>query len=219
MNPFLFDVIITFVAGFLDAVGVTYLSGIFVSFMSGNSIGFGIAIAHGRAAVAIPIASAITSFVIGAFIGSLIAQQRTSATMIVLMLEVAMIVLSIFLVGEINGFIALLPVCVAMGMQNAIPRSVSGVPIGRSFVTGELFGIGHSLALAVQDRSQFRQAALHAASWFTIVLGAISGAVSLTQFGLAPCLGACAVVLFALMAIDACAQFAAFRGIIDGPPQ
>lgn len=219
MNPFLFDVIITFVAGFLDAVGVTYLSGIFVSFMSGNSIGFGIAVAHGRTAVAIPIASAITSFVVGAFIGSLIAQRRTSATMIVLMLEVAMIVLSIFLVGEINGFIALLPVCLAMGMQNAIPRPVSGVAIGRSFVTGELFGIGHSLALALQDRRQFRQAALHAASWLTIVLGAISGAVSLAQFGLAPCLGACAVVLFALMAIDACAQFAALRKIIDVPPQ
>lgn len=219
MNPFLFDVIITFVAGFLDAIGVTYLSGIFVSFMSGNSIGFGIAVAHGRATVAIPIASAITSFVAGAFIGSLIAQRRTSATMIVLMLEVAMIVLSIFMVGEINSFVALLPVCVAMGMQNAIPRSVSGVAIGRSFVTGELFGIGHALALAWQDRSQFRQAALHAASWLTIVLGAISGALSLAQFGLAPCLGACAVVLFVLMAIDACAQFAAFRRIIDLPSQ
>lgn len=219
MNAFLFDVIITFVAGFLDAVGVTYLSGIFVSFMSGNSIGFGIAVAHGRTAVAIPMASAIMSFLAGAFVGSLIAQRRTSATMIVLMLEVAMIVLSIFLIGEISGFIALLPVCLAMGMQNAIPRSVSGVAIGRSFVTGELFGVGHSLALALQDRSQFRQAALHAVSWLTIVLGAISGAVSLTQFGLAPCLGASAVVLFALMAADACAQFAAFRQIIDVPPQ
>lgn len=219
MPPFVFDVIITFVAGFLDAIGVTYLSGIFVSFMSGNSIGLGIAVAHGRAAVAIPIASAITSFVVGAFIGSLIAQRRTSATMIVLMIEVAMIVLSIFLVGEINGFIALLPVCVAMGMQNAIPRSVSGVAIGRSFVTGELFGIGRSLALALRDRGQFKQAAIHAASWLTIVLGAIGGATSLTQFGLAPCLGACAVVLFALMAIDACAQFAAFREIADVPPQ
>lgn len=219
MNPLLFDVIITFVAGFLDAIGVTYLSGIFVSFMSGNSISLGIAVAHARTATAIPIASAIASFVAGAFIGALIVERRTSATMIVLMLEVTMIVFSIFLVGGIGGFVALLPVCMAMGMQNAIPRSVSGVAIGRSFVTGELFGIGRSVALALRDRSQLKQAAIHGVSWLTIVLGAISGPVSLTKFGLAPCLGASALALFALMTIDACGQFSALRNALEDPPQ
>lgn len=215
MKPFLFDVIITFVAGFLDAVGVTYLSGIFVSFMSGNSIGLGIAVAHGRTSVAIPIASAIASFVVGAFLGSLIARRQALATMVVLMLEVAMIVLSLVLVGEIDGFVALLPVCIAMGMQNAIPRSVSGVAIGRSFVTGELFGVGHAMALALWDRSQFKQAAIHGASWLTIVIGAISGASALTQFGLVPCLGASAMVLFALMIIDANSQLCSPRQAIE----
>lgn len=215
MNSFRFDAIITFVAGFLDAIGVTYLSGIFVSFMSGNSIGLGIAVAHGRAAVAIPIASAIASFVVGAFMGSLIVQRKAYATMIVLMLEVVFIMLAILLVEEVGGFIALLPVCIAMGMQNAIPQSVAGVAIGRSFVTGELFGIGEALARALKDRSELRQAALHAVSWITIVLGAISGAASLTQFGLAPCLGASAVALFLLMAIDACAQFDALHAATE----
>lgn len=219
MNPLVFDVIITFVAGFLDAIGVTYLSGIFVSFMSGNSISLGIAMAHERTAMAIPIASAIASFVAGAFIGSLIVERRASATMIVLMLEFTMIVLSIVMVGDIGGFVALLPVCMAMGMQNAIPRAVSGVAIGRSFVTGELFGIGRAVALALRDRSQLRQAAIHGVSWLTIVLGAISGAVSLAKFGLAPCLGAAAITLFALMTIDACAQFTALGRIMQEPPQ
>ena len=89
MNPLLFDVIITLVAGFLDAVGVTYLHGMYVSFMSGNSIGLGIAVVHGQVSVAISIASAIASFVTGAFVGSAIAQRRASETMIVLMMAVA----------------------------------------------------------------------------------------------------------------------------------
>ncbi len=219
MNPLLFDAIITLVAGFLDAVGVTYLHGIYVSFMSGNSIGLGIAVAHGRTSVAIPIASAIVSFVAGAFVGSLIAQRRASATMIVLMLEFAMIVLSILMIGATSSFVALLPVCIAMGMQNAIPRSVSGVSIGRSFVTGQLFGVGRALAMALQDGSQLRQAAIHGMSWFTIVLGAIGGAASLTQFGLAPCLGAAAVVLFAVMIVDAGAQFSALRRMTEQTPR
>ncbi|MGM5019105.1 YoaK family protein [Tardiphaga sp. 367_B4_N1_1] len=218
MNPFLFDVSIIFIAGFLDAVGVTFLSGIFVSFMSGNSINLGITVAHGRTAAVIPIVSAIASFVLGAFIGSLIAQRRTLATTIVLMSEVAMIVLSIAILGTVNGFIALLPVCIAMGMQNAIPRSVSGVAIGRSFVTGELFGVGHSMAMALRDRNQLRQAAVHGASWLTIVLGAISGAASLARFGLTPCLGASAIALFIVMAIDRVAQFAALGGTAKLPP-
>ena len=218
MNPFLFDVSIIFIAGFLDAVGVTFLSGIFVSFMSGNSIILGIAVAHGRTAAVIPIVTAIPSFVLGAFIGSLIAQQRTSGTTIVLLSEVAMIVLSIAILGAVNGFVALLPVCIAMGMQNAIPRSVSGVAIGRSFVTGELFGVGHSMAMALHDRNQLRQAAVHGASWLTIVLGAISGAASLARFGLTICLGASAIALFILMAMDRGAQFAALGGTAKLPP-
>lgn len=219
MSPFLFDVIITFVAGFLDAVGVTYLSGIFVSFMSGNSIGLGIAVAHERTAVAIPIASAIASFTLGAFIGSVIALRMRPATTIVLALETTLIGASVVAAHDMHGFIALLPVCIAMGMQNAIPRSVSGIAIGRSFVTGELFGVGRALALALQDRSQLGQAAIHGASWLTIVLGAITGAASLTQFGLVSCLAASALALCGLMAIDARVQLAAPDHSADVPPQ
>ena len=213
LNPLLFDLLMTFVAGFLDAVGVTFLSGIYVSFMSGNSVSAGLAIQSGNVAAAAPIFCMIGGFVVGAFLGTILFERPTVVALVIFS-EVALIFLSIFAVGRMIDYLALLPVSMAMGMQNAIPRSISGVSIGRTFITGALFGLGQSLARALSDRSRLRDAALHGASWVVLLIGAAIGALSLARLGLITCLGASIVVLSGVTLIDSFLRFRARRGSV-----
>lgn len=211
-----FDLIMTIVAGFLDAIGFSYLSGFYVSFMSGNSTGLGVALAHGKTEVAIASATVIGSFLFGAFAGSLLVFDRgLAATQIVLRVEAVLLLLSALLVGHMAGAAGLVPVCVAMGMQNAVPRSVAGVEIGRSYVTGALFGLGKASAMSIRDRRHLREAAAHASSWVALIVGAISGSLALNAWGLAICLTFAVVAIVAAMTVDGYSRAKIRRSVGD----
>lgn len=203
MAPLMFDILITLLAGFLDAAGFTYLSGLYVSFMSGNSTGLGVAIIQGRGSFAVASVVVICSFVTGAFIGSLLVATKTPTTAAyVLTCEAGLLLGSMILSLHASPLVTLLPVCVAMGMQNAIPRYFNGIEVGRSFVTGALFSLGKTLSLAVHDRKYLKEAAIHGTSWLALVVGAVCGSASLAQFGLVSCLGLCISAVFGTILID-----------------
>ena len=203
MAPVLFDIALTLLAGFLDAAGVTYLSGLYVSFMSGNSTGLGIAIVQGRGSFAIASVVVICSFVTGAFLGSLLISRNKSASAAsVLIGEACLLLVSMILSTSASPLVTLLPVCIAMGMQNAIPRYVDGIEIGRSFVTGALFNVGKTMSLAVYDRKYLKEVAIHGASWLALVVGAVCGSASLAQFGLLSSLGVCVSVILGITLLD-----------------
>jgi uncharacterized membrane protein YoaK (UPF0700 family) len=213
MAAVVFDVVIVIVAGFLDAVGFTYLSALYVSFMSGNSTGLAIAIAHGRTSFIVASAAVIAGFVIGAFAGSLlVVARKEAATSIVLAIEAGLIAIAAMLVGHVEQVVSLLPVCIAMGMQNAIPRQIDGVAGGRSFVTGALFGMAKALAMSVTDRTHLLQAAALGGTWVALVGGAIGGSLSLAAFGLPLCLVAAAIALLVILA-----GYLLYRGQPSGP--
>jgi oxalate decarboxylase len=182
--PFIFATLITTLAGFLDAIGFTHLSGLYVSFMSGNSTGFGLAIARGNEHVIVPAAFVISSFVLGAFLGTLVGDSVSSRKVTaILSAEVCLLVLSVILTTYVNAYPALLPVCVAMGMQNAVHRNIGGADVGKSFVTGFLFGLGESLAHVVRGRSNQTQWLVYGTSWVAFVSGVVGGSVTLTRLG------------------------------------
>ena len=64
---------LTALAGLVDAIGYTQLSGLYLSFMSGNSTRLGVMIAHGEVPGVGACLAVIGCFVAGACVGTLLA--------------------------------------------------------------------------------------------------------------------------------------------------
>src|SRR5262245_38196915 len=63
-------------AGYVDGIGFLHLSGLFVSFMSGNSTRMAVSLADGHWSAALEALGLIVLFVAGAAVGSLIVVSR-----------------------------------------------------------------------------------------------------------------------------------------------
>ena len=201
-GAFAFASFATMIAGFVDAVGYAYLGGLFLSFMSGNSTRLGIALGEGRWVMAVHAVTVIAGFVFGAFVGTLLAMIAGSWKLVlILAIEVVLFALATGLVAMDAGFAALLPVAIAMGLQNTVHQVVGGADIGKSFVTGALFGMGQALAKCVTGLAKHEEWLAYAASWGSFVAGALIGAISLTRYGLTNAMGAACALLLALTII------------------
>ncbi len=201
LRPLSFAVLITALAGFLDAIGYVQLNHLFVSFMSGNSTHLGITLAEGAWPDALLAIGVIASFVAGAILGTSIADRAGSSLLIhVLRAETVVLVVSILLAVSDHGQTALILIALAMGMQNTLHQVVSGADIGKGFITGTLFALGQSISRAVGDRKEALRIAPNAVCWIAFVGGAVAGARTLSAFGLTCCLVAAAATLLALQA-------------------
>lgn len=192
-RPLLFATFATIVAGFVDAVGYAYLGGLFLSFMSGNSTRLGIQLAGGQWALALVAVAVLAGFVLGALIGTLVADAAQEWKLVaVLGSEVGLFALAVVLTAASVGKLSLLPVAVAMGMQNNVHQVIAGADIGKSFVTGALFGCGQALAHWLRGTERPSEALAYAGSWASFVAGACIGALLLAAAGLIPAMaGAC----------------------------
>ncbi|MDQ0346930.1 YoaK family protein [Ancylobacter vacuolatus] len=198
-RPLLFATFATLVAGFVDAVGYAHLGGLFLSFMSGNSTRLGIQLAQGHWPLALFTASVIAGFVAGAFLGTLITDAVGEWKLVaVLGSEVLLFALAAGLAGLDTGRLTLLPVALAMGMQNSVHQVIAGADIGKSFVTGALFGLGQALARWAKGRGEPVEALAYAGSWASFVAGAGIGALLLAASGLVPALAAACLLLAGL---------------------
>jgi oxalate decarboxylase len=196
---FIFATVMTLTAGFVDAIGYTHIGKLYLSFMSGNTTRFGIAVSEWDTATILLAGAVIALFVVGAGIGALLTDAPAPRPMArVLGVEVALFALALALVLAVGSEAALLPVAVAMGMQNSVHQVVLKADIGKSFVTGALFGLGQSLARALRDRARSAEWLVYAASWLSFVGGVVLGSVVLMQASLALALGIATAVLAAL---------------------
>jgi hypothetical protein len=126
--------IMTALAGFVDALGYTAMGHLYLSFMSGNSTQFGMAVAGRDAHVVGWAGAVIATFVLGAFLGSLVhAAQGRVGMPLVLACEFVCLVSAWSLDGILAANVALLFVALAMGMQNAIHKAIAGAATGKSF--------------------------------------------------------------------------------------
>jgi oxalate decarboxylase len=201
LRPFLFATFATLIAGFVDAVGYAHLGGLFLSFMSGNSTRLGMQMAVGNWHVVGLAATVVGCFLSGAFLGTLIADAAGGWKLVtILSAEVALFALAAVLTAGGADFVDMLPVAVAMGMQNSVHQIIAGADIGKSFVTGALFGLGQSLALMLSGKSSPREAAAYASSWASFVLGALIGTLLLAAAGLSMTLVGGVALLAALAA-------------------
>ncbi|MFC0239145.1 YoaK family protein [Rhodopseudomonas telluris] len=196
---FIFAPLLTSTAGFLDAVGYTHLAGLYVSFMSGNSARLGLAIAEGDRQLLLACVLVISSFVAGAFAGSLVSDPagRFKLTAILAM-EIVLLLVAIALSRWSSSHAVMFPVCMAMGLQNAAHETVAGVEVGKSFITGFVFNFGKALAQLARGRGGVTLALAYGMSWAAFVGGVSLGSLALRHFGLT---GAMSVAVGVLIAV------------------
>jgi uncharacterized membrane protein YoaK (UPF0700 family) len=185
-SPAVFATVVTAVAGYFDAVGYVQLGHLYVSFMSGNSTRLGMSLAAGAWGDVALAAFVVGAFVLGACLGTLVADRSGGMRVVsVLLAELLVLLAALGLALTINPQAALTGVAAAMGMQNAVHQLVSGADIGRGFITGALFSLGQSLAKAVSgEDGALRTAMVLALSWLAFVFGGVIGTLTFAAVGL-----------------------------------
>lgn len=184
------------IAGWVDAIGFLEVGQLYLSFMSGNTTQLGLAIAAGADLRIMRASGVIGSFFFGAFVGTLLADAAGRFRLpLVLAAEFALVCATIALTALRPGFAALLPVAIAMGMQNALRQQVGRADVGKTFVTGALFSAGQSLARALTGKAPRAEWLAFLATWIAFVLGAAGGAYALHRTSFAATLYATAAAL------------------------
>jgi uncharacterized membrane protein YoaK (UPF0700 family) len=150
-----FGVVLTALAGFVDALGFIRLGGLYTSLMSGNTTQLAVSLGHGELLGAVLPALLIAAFLVGAVSGGAIAALCPPrwVTPAVLGLEAAALSAAVALAAEhAHVGVASLFLALAMGGQNAVLAHVQGFRAGTTFVTGALFAFGQKAALALAGR-------------------------------------------------------------------
>ena len=150
-------------AGFVDAIGVLSL-GLFVSFMSGNSTLLGTGLVRGAAKMGLA-AGLVACFVLGVACGSRTGRRwgavRPAA---VLLLVAGLLAAAAALHGAGWHAVAGLAAALAMGAENTVFQTASGLGKGLTYMTGTLARIGHALG-DVPKPGRWRAIAADAAMW------------------------------------------------------
>jgi uncharacterized membrane protein YoaK (UPF0700 family) len=171
--------LLTGVAGWVDAVGFIRLGGFYPSFMSGNTTRLGVALSRDEWALVALAAAIIALFFLGSFASGLAAalapRWRLAA---VLGLDAAILLAAVVIVFTSGGEKkALLLLPIAMGVQNGAMQELRHQPGGTTFVTGALFRAGHDLAQALVGRGPTGWFG-SLITWASFALGATAGAVA-----------------------------------------
>jgi uncharacterized membrane protein YoaK (UPF0700 family) len=186
-------------AGMVDAIGYQHLSGLFVSFMSGNSTQLAIALGRGNPAEAGRIAELVAFFVLGAAAGQMLADIARGRHMTWVLVGVGILL-------AISGVLrtAPEPMTFAMGALNASMHRAGHIPVSVTFVTGVLVRLGQGLGSLLIRASTGWDWLVQASPWVGIIAGAAIGGLLYSRIGetviwvavgLAGLLAACSMVV------------------------
>lgn len=165
-------------AGMVDAIGFIRLGHLFVSYMSGNSTQFAVAMGRGHFTEARTILMLIVLFVGGAAGGQLIAHFTGRRHLTAVLAAVAAL-----LVVSAAFDTAPAPMVVAMGALNAAMHRAGNVPVSLTFVTGTLVRFGQGLGDVLAGRLVGWGWAEQAAPWLGLVAGAVLAAAAYVRIG------------------------------------
>ena len=211
-------VLLTAVAGWVDAVGYLELGRLFVSFMSGNSTLLAIGLAGvDRTAIA-GAALSVALYVAGAFLGTLLGDAAGERWRVPAVLGVEALLLgAVALLPAGAGRLspAVVPLLLAMGFQTAGPPPAGGIKVGLTYVTGTLASLGRHLARAASGRGGRWAWLPYALLWVGLVAGATAGAAADASLGLAS-LAAPAACVAAVASLSAVASARTSSGGSNG---
>src|ERR1700733_10450759 len=197
----IFATLMTALAGFLDAVGYVQLQHFYVSFMSGNSTQFGMAVARANWSDVLLAGVVIGSFVVGACLATIICEVSNRFEILaVLNSELLVFLVALALAVSAYDRTALVLVALAMGAQNTLHQIVAGADVGKGFITGTFFFPGQGLAFGPRRRKPISQAASNLLSWLAFIGGAAVGTLVLGAIGLIAVLAVIATIYALLIA-------------------
>lgn len=170
--------LLTAAAGWIDAVGYLRLQGLYLSFMSGNSMELGVAAAAGAWPSTAVGAILIACFLAGALVGTVVNEIAGTWSL------PATLALGASLLGAASGLsrggwepsYALAPVVLAMGVQNVALPPLAGVRLGATFVTGTLVSAGQEIGRALLGKAAHWAWGRHVLVWTGLIAGATAGA-------------------------------------------
>lgn len=188
--------LLALIAGYVDAYGfIRYRT--YLSFMSGNTTQTGSEIGQGDLALALPSGIAILCFVLGVFLGAMLAhsglrQARRLAFGVVAALLAAVLVLTQLGVLT-SGLAAIATLSLAMGVMNSVMTHVGAQSLNVGFVTGTLSTMARHLALAVRRvplsdaqgpwDTQLSRALLLCSVWASFISGALLAGMATSRYG------------------------------------
>lgn len=202
---FMVAVSLSYLAGYVDALGFLKLGGAFISFMSGNSTRLGVAnTAQGILPVGLLlgiIAMFVAGVIAGTLIGRFVHTRRSHAIL-------AFVTLMLALAGACDsaGFfaVAVAAAAVAMGAVNTLFERDGEVSVALTYMTGTLVRMGQRLAAAMTGGPRFGWVR-YFLLWAGLVCGAMTGAVFYGLYGFSAIWLAAAgtgLVLAAIIRID-----------------
>lgn len=173
--------VLTALAGYVDALGFLRLGGLYTSFMSGNTTQFAAYAGEADFDRALLPMILVASFLGGAILANVVAilVPRRWATPAVLAFE-TLFVLAAFALGIVapEPGVASLALAGAMGAQNAVLAGVKGFRAGTTFVTGALFSFGQKIAEALTGTGSPLGWLGDGFVWLSLLVGAFCGALA-----------------------------------------
>ncbi len=208
------DALLTLIAGYVDGYGyITYST--YLSFMSGNTTQTGYKMGEGKLTAAIPPLIAILFFVLGAFIGTLLAHsgsRRSRRLVLLFAASLLALIVGLLEVGSIPSNLQIAALCMGMGAMNTLLGRVGAEQVNLTYVSGTLSKIGRHLALALKHAplpdaqeawdTHRRRAGILAFIWSAFFLGALLAGTATPHFGARSLLPAIAVLLMLALSRD-----------------
>jgi len=165
-------------AGFVDATGYLHLSGLFVSYMSGNSTQLAVALGQGDLDEAGTIAELIGLFVLGAAAGQVLAGFAGKWHLTWVLIGVAILLAIAGALGTSPE-----PMVLAMGALNAAMHRAGSIPVSLTFVTGVLVRFGQGLGDFITRRTRGWNWLVQAVPWVGLIIGAMLGGAAYLRIG------------------------------------
>jgi len=194
--------LLTVVTGFVDAVSYLRLEHVFVANMTGNIVFLGFAAAGaGQLSVSASL-GAIAAFLAGSFSGGRLGvrlrhntRRLLAAATFAECILVGAAALIAHAAGPIEGgvmYALILPLGLAMGLQNAVAREIALPDLMTTVLTVTLTSIAADLPLRSANFARFRR---RLAAVTAMLAGAVTGGALVLQQGVTPALTGAAVLL------------------------
>lgn len=169
-------IVLSWVAGLVDAIGYLTLFHLFTAHMSGNSVATGVALGQGGWAMALRRATPIPLFVVGVMLGAALveaaARRGLRSTLSVALAPVVALLVAFMTLGTVllrdttvrpdttwQFYLLVALPTLAMGCQNAALRRVGGRYVRITYVTGMLTNLAEQAVVFLywlRDRTRGR---------------------------------------------------------------
>ncbi len=176
-------IVLTGLAGYVDALGFMTLGGYFIAFMSGNTTRLGVGAVRSLWTALVP-GAVIVLFVLGVMIGSLV-NHRTGAwrRAAVMALVTGLLMLAACLAGASLVWGAVVCMALAMGAENTVFERNGEVSLGVTYMTGTLVKLGQRLTGVLLGGDRWAWV-WYFLLWIGLLAGTVLGSLAYLHFGL-----------------------------------